>query len=107
MEDRDPLSPLGDVRTAPPTPELGRVEATSRARRAAAPVARERAEGLDGDPDLVSFAKQLAKRKVSVQGNRSVFKWSFRSKPQQKYASDCENDGASQSGCDKSHPKAR
>lgn len=29
---------------------------------------------MDGDPDLVSFAKQLAKRKVSVQGNRSVFK---------------------------------
>ena len=49
---------------------------------------------------------------VSFEPNAKRFgpeqvRWSFRSKPQQKYASDCENDGASQSGCDKSHPKAR
>ena len=74
---------LADMQTAPPTPELKTDAISSSA------VANQRRSGDEDteDAQTLKLAQQLAKRSMSTRGNRSFFKWSFRS-PQTKYVSD-------------------
>lgn len=66
------------MQTAPPTPELKTDAISSNAS--------QRQDGDDTEDAQAKLAQQLAKRSISTRGNRSFFKWSFRS--QTKYLSD-------------------